>query len=246
MGKVKNVLAVLLTVALLIGGSLLPMAATNFQDKTTANVVQYENIEALQLRLEEEALSMTYPEKMFLMMHGMGVEITDEKTKIKESEIMEAAYAALAPYMDLFLGAPFDNDYMECYPVMVYDESDPSRYACYWHVVMSLDMSMKDSVSVILDDETGKALAVEMIDPELRIEAEYLQELQYALAATYIGTLGMEPVAEWPVAMEPTEKYDGTENSVAATGYVFIDEVRGVELNVQIGVRTDGFYIYLG
>jgi len=27
---------------------------------------------------------------------------------------------------------------------------------------------------------------------------------------------------------------------------VFIDEVRGVELNVQIGVRTDGFYIYLG
>ena len=66
MGKVKNLLAILLTAVLLIGGSLLPVAATRFQDKTTTNVVQYENIEALQLRLEEEALSLTYQEKIFL------------------------------------------------------------------------------------------------------------------------------------------------------------------------------------
>ena len=64
--KVKNILLVLLTVVLLIGGSLLPVAATHIQDKATTNVVQYENIEALQLRLEEKVLSMTYPEKMLL------------------------------------------------------------------------------------------------------------------------------------------------------------------------------------
>ena len=241
MGKVKSVLAVVLTALLLVGGSLLPSAATHFQDKSTANVVQYENIEALQLKLEEEALSMTYQEKMFLLMHGAGMDVTDEKTNLKEEMVMEAAYAALMPYMDLFLGGSFDNDYIEYYPVMVYDESDPSRYSYYWHVVMSLDMSMNDSLSVILDDETGKILALEMIDPELMIEEKYLQKLQYTLASVYFADLGIEPVAEWPVEVE---SYDDTGSSLAATGYVFIDEIHGAEINAQIGVRTDGFYIY--
>lgn len=242
MGKVKTVLAVLLTALLLVGGSLLPAVATHFQDKSTANVVQYENIEALQLRLEEEALSMTYQEKMFLMMHGAGMDVTDEKTNIKEETVMEAAYAALMPYMDLFLGGSFDNDYIEYYPVMVYDESDPSRYAYYWHVVMSLDMSMNDSLSVILDDETGKILAIEMIDPALHIEYAYIPELQYTLAATYFKELEIEPIAQLP--LESAENYDAMGMSVAAVNYQFVDAVYG-EVNVEIGVRPDGFYIYL-
>lgn len=245
MRKLKNAAVILLTLLLLTAGSLLPTAAARWQDSKTTNVVQYENIEALQLKLEEEALSMSYQEKISLVTNGMGVEITDEKTRIKESEIMEATYAALAPYMELFLGASFDNDYIEYYPVMVYDESDPSRYAYYWHVVMSLDMSVKDSISVVLDDETGKALAMELIDPEMYIEEEYLQKLQYALAAAYFENLGIEPVAEWPLAVESANKNEEMDISLAATGYVFIDEARGVELNVQIGVRTDGFYIYI-
>lgn len=242
MVKVKSVLAVLLTVLLLAGGGLLPTAASHFQDKTTTNTVQYENIEALQLKLEEEVLSMTYQEKMFLMMHGTGMEVTDEKMYLKEEMVMEAAYTALMPYMDLFLGGSFDNDYIEYYPVMLYDESDPSRYTYYWHVVMSLDMSMNDTVSVVLDDETGKILAIEMIDPELMIEEKYLQKLQYTLASVYFADLGIEPVAEWPVETAP---YEETGSSLAAVNYIFIDDVHGAEINVQIGVRSDGFYIYI-
>lgn len=241
MGKVKNALILLLTMLLLTAGSLLPSAAAYMQDKTTANVVRYDDIEALQLRLEEEVLSMSYQEKMFLMMHGAGMEITDEKTNIKGDQVMEAAYAALMPYMDLFLGGSFDNDYIEYYPVMVYDESDPSRYTYYWYVTMSLDVSVNDTVSVILDDETGKILAVEMIDPDMHIDEKYLEKLQYTLASVYFADLGIEPVAEWPVEVEA---YDDTGSSLAATGYIFIDEIHGAEINAQIGVRPDGFYIY--
>ena len=240
MGKVKTFLAFLLTALLLVGGSLLPSAATHFQDQSTANAVQYENIEALQLKLEEEALGMTYQEKMFLLMHGAGMEVTDEKTNIKEEMVMEAAYAALMPYMELFFGGSFDNDYIEYYPVMVYDESDPSRYIYYWYVTLSLDMSMNDTVSAILDDETGKLLAIEMIDPEMYLEAKYLQKLQYTLASVYFADLGIEPVAEWPLEVEA---YDDTGSSLAATNYQFVDALYG-EVNVQIGVRPDGFYIY--
>ena len=242
MGKMKRILAVLLTVALIIGGSLLPAVATRVQDKTTTNVVQYENIEALQLKLEEEALSMTYQKKLFLLMNGVVQKVTDENTKLKEEQIMEATYTALMPYMDLFLGGSFDNDYIEYYPVMLYDERDPSRYTYYWHVTMSLDISGNDTVSVILDDETGKVLAIEMIDPEMYLESKYLQKLQYNLAAVYFADLGIEPVAEWPVE---TAAYDETESLLAAVNYILIEDVYGAEINLQIGVRTDGFYIYI-
>ena len=144
------------------------------------------------------------------------------------------------PYMDLFLGGSFDNDYIEYYPVFVYVESDPSRYIYYWYVTLSLDMSMNDTVSAILDDETGKLLAIEMIDPEMYLEAKYLQKLQYTLASVYFADLGIEPVAEWPLEVEA---YDDTGSSLAATNYQFVDALYG-EVNVQIGVRPDGFYIY--
>ena len=242
MRKVRNAFLILLTVLLLVAGSLLPSAAAYFQDETITNAVQYESIEALKLKLEEEIPGMTYQEKIFLMMNGMGVEVTDENTVIKEKEVMEAVYAAMTPYMELFLGGSFDNDYIEYYPAMVYDESDPSRYTYYWYVTMSLDVSVNDTVSVILDDETGKILAVEMIDPDMHIDEKYLEKLQYTLAAIYLEDLGIEPVAEWPVEVAP---YDDTGSAIAATGYIFIDEVRGAEINVQIGVRTDGFYIYI-
>lgn len=244
MRKVKNALLILLAAVFLAAGGLLPMAAAQLQDKATADAVQYGDIEALQLKLEEEVLSMTYQQKMRLVMNGMGVEITDENTRIKEKSIMEATYTALIPFLELFLGGSFDNDYIEYYPAMVYDEGDPSRYACYWHVTMSLDMSIEDSISVILDDETGKVLAMELIDPEMYIEQAYLQKMQYALADMYFGELGITPIAEWPLTVESVDKYEATGNSLAATCYQFVDAVYG-EVNIEIGVRTHGFYIYI-
>lgn len=161
MHKLKIACLILLAILLTAVGGLLPVAATRMQDITTANVVRYEDIEALRLRLEEEAPSMSYQEKIFLMMHGEAAEIRDESTQIKEKEIIEAIYSALTPYMEIFFGKSLDNDYMQYAPVMAYDGADPSRHAYYWYVNMSLDASSKDYISLILDDETGKLLAID-------------------------------------------------------------------------------------
>ena len=243
MRKVKNVLVILLALLLLASGSLLPMGAAYRQDKTTANVVQYADMEALQLTLEEEAPSMTFPEKLLLLMHGVGVDITDEKTRIKEEEILEATYTALTPYMELYFGKGLDNDYLEYYPVMVYDENDPSRFCYYWHVVLSLDASLEDHTSVILDDETGKLLAVEMTDPDFNIDDAYLQELQYAVAVTYFGELGIDSDAAWQQAVEEGRPYD-TCNVGIVTIYQSSD-ILYVEVNLEIYVHTDGLFIYV-
>lgn len=219
------------------------MGAADMQDAATANVVQYADIEALRLKLEEEVLSMTFLEKIFLIMHGMGVEVNDENTVIKENEVLKVLDKALMPYQELFFGKAFDNDYMYHYPVMVYDESDPSRYYYYWYVTMSLDASYNDYITVILDDETGKLLAIDMTDPKFNIDESYLQELQYALSTIYFSELDISPVAEWPIEAVAANEKDAMGITTVAANYQFIDILYG-EVNVEIGVRVDGFYIY--
>lgn len=246
MRKVKNLIVVLVTAALVLTAGFVPMAAAQFQDQATTGVVKYESIEALQLKLEEEAPGMTYQEKIFLIMHGEGLNVTDEKTKIKENDVLEATYAALTPYMELFFGKPLDNDYIDYYPVMVYNAHDPSRYAYYWYVNMSLDSSYDDQVIVVLDDETGKLLAIEVTDMEMDIAEPYLQELQYGLSTIYFSELGISPDAEWPVEMAPMAENEARGISVVASNYQLIDALYGEvsDVNIEIGVRTNGFYIF--
>jgi len=243
MRKVKNALIVLLTLILLAVGSLLPAAAAHFQDSKTTNVVQYDNIEALQLKLEEEMPSMTFHEKLQLLSNGVGVEVTDANTRLKEEDIMEATYVALVPYMELFFGKPLDNDFFQYNVAMCYDETDPTRYYYYWHVQLSLDASYTDGISVILDDETGMLLAVETYDPEWMIEETYHQELETALAATYFGEWGVNPEMAWPRDVEEITPNASGRVGVASQ-YMFVDKTYG-EIHLEIGVYTDGFYIYI-
>ena len=67
MRKVKNAFIILLAVLLLGAGGVLPMEAARLQDQTTTNVVRYESIDALQLKLEqaEDAMSMSFYEKLY-------------------------------------------------------------------------------------------------------------------------------------------------------------------------------------
>ena len=243
MGKVKNALAILLAIILLAGGSLLPVAAARFQDKTTTNVVRYENIEALQLRLEENVMSVTFYEKLRLITNGAAIEIPDGEVELPKEGILEMTNAALLPYMNLFFGKPLDNDYLHYIKYMVYDESNPARLCYFWHVEMSLDASYTDHIVVALDDESGKILAIEVADPDFNIDESYLQELQENLAALYFESLGLSPALAWPVYVDAaSERGDG--NLCVAAGYQLTDAVYG-EVTIEIGVHTDGFYIYI-
>ena len=199
MRKVKNLIVILVTAVLVLAAGFVPMAAAQFQDQATTGVVKYESIEALSLKLEEEMPSMTFCEKMFLLTNGVGMEVTDENTRIKEENVLEASYAALAPYLEIYFGDNNDNDFLHYNAAMVYDEHDPTRYCYYWYVQLSLDVSYNDTISMVLDDETGKILAIEVTDPDFGIAEDYFGKLQYAVSTIYLSELGMSPVEEWPM-----------------------------------------------
>ena len=245
MRKVKNGIVILFTTALVLAAGFVPMAAVQFQDQATTGVVKYESIEALSLKLEEETPSMTFVEKMFLLTNGTGMEVTDENTRIKEEEILETAYAAAAPYLELYFGDSLDNDFLHYNAAMVYDERDPTRYCYYWYVQLSLDISYNDTISMVLDDETGKILAIEVTDPDFGIVEDYFEKLQYTISTTYLSELGMSPTAEWPMEVESVAKDWNVAIPAVGTHYLFVEPLYG-EISVEICVHSDGFYIYVG
>ena len=223
------------------------MGAAHMRDAATANVVQYADIEALKLKLEEEQPGMGVCEKLRLMMHGIGAEITSEMTEMTGAEILETMYAQLQPFADMgVLAKDLSNDYMEYYPSMCYEETAPTVCSYYWEV--SLDVSEYDSVRVVLDDKTGKLLAIEVIDPNMEIPEEALQELERLIRENYFTNLGLTPIDATP--MESVGKLKGYTEGILADGgpcflmsYLCVDESND-EINVEIGVDTHGFYIF--
>ena len=243
MRKVKNAFIILLAVLLLGTGGVLPMEAARLQDQTTTNVVRYESIDALQLKLEqaEDTMSMSFYEKLYLISNGEGIELPDGELELSQENVLEMTNAALLPYMNIFFGKPLDNDYLHYNKAMVYDARNPARLYYFWYVEMSLDASYTDRIVVALDDESGKILAMEVTDPDFNIDESYLQELQENLAALYFETLSLTPVSAWPVYVDSASDR-GEENLCVAAAYQLTDTVYG-EVTIEIGVHTDGFYI---
>lgn len=249
MRKVKNAVLILLAFLLTAAGALLPMGAAHMQDAATANVVQYADIEALRLKLEEEQSGMGVCEKLHLMMHGMATDITSEMTEMTGAEILETLYAQLQPFADMgVLAGDLSNDYLEYVPVMCYEDTVPTVYNYYWEVSMSLDVSQYDSMRAVLDDKTGKLLAIEVIDPNIDIPEKALQELEHLISAYYFENLGLTPINATP--MESTGSLKGYTEGILADGgpcflmsYLCVDESSG-EISIEIGVDTHGFYIF--
>lgn len=249
MGKLKNAVVILLTIILLVGCGLLPYAAAGFQDQTATNAVKYESIEALQLKLEEEQPDIGVCEKLRLLMHGVGTEVTSEMTELTGGEILETMDTQLQPFADMgVLAGDLSNDYLEYSPGMCYEETAPTVYNYYWEVSMSLDVSEYDSVRAVLDDNTGKLLAIEVIDPNLDIPEKALQELEHLISEYYFQNLGLTPVDATP--MEPAGYLKGYTEGVQADGgpcfsmsYLCVDESNG-EINIEISVDAHGFCIF--
>ena len=111
---------------------------------------------------------------------------------------------------------------------------------------MSLDPSQYDSIRSVLDDETGKLLAIEVIDPDMDIPEKALAELSHVIGAYYAENLGLTLIDA--VLRETTP--DGYAKEILTDveacyfmTYLCADENYG-EVSIEVGVDSHGFYIF--
>lgn len=237
MNKVKNVCLILLAALLVAAGGLLPMGAARLQDEADTNVMQYADIEALQLKLEEEK-QINLSQKLALIVKGSGSEVKHDMMQMQEGKVVETACAALQPYGEIY-GVALGNSGAEYFPYMVWDENDPMSVNGYWHVYLPLAHSKNGAFNAILDDETGKILSLELLDPAMEISEKYFSEQLSMISTAYLNELGIIPNAEQVI--ENSESLDKGETQMGML-YRFADKQYGA-YSVEIIVCGDGFRI---
>lgn len=241
--KLKNALVLLLVFVLVAVGAVLPTVAARVQDQITAGPVRYADIDSLELILEERGPVLDMVEKLYLMLNGKGVEVTDQMTQMSEKSMIEALCAGLQPYVDMgFLRQELSYDTIEWDASMVYGETDPQTYNFYWYVHIPLDPYEEENLVVVLDDETGSILAMDYVGV---VDAYYVYETVYAIADIYFNNLGI-PSSDF-MQVDPAESvyaFEEMEYPPAIMRFQ-VTNVQDRDVQIEICVQANGFYITL-
>lgn len=111
---------------------------------------------------------------------------------------------------------------------------------------MSLDGFENDSITVILDDETGEILALECWNLPTLIEDSFLEKYEDMVRVNYFGNLGITPTGAKQIDMEVVATEPGSDAGIRqyAVRYQCINTLYG-EINIEIFINANGFSVYI-
>lgn len=183
MRKFKQFLLLLLSVGVLALGWLLPTIAAWLQDHYNTNVVQYQNIDALELELHDPEDSLGFLGKLSLQSEGQRIDIPEEQASIPSDELYGIVMDRLVPYQEagLIYGDLSEFSYYAI-PMALYSTTRIGEHAIFWTVDLSLrlDDELYYYINLTIDDSDGQIISISchncnpdgyiFDDPELRQE----------------------------------------------------------------------------
>lgn len=236
MRKLKNSMVLLLCLGLLVLGAAIPYLAAWITDSMEADSPVFAQMESIQLNLEAERQELTMPEKLGLMLVGDSLPVTEDETRLMESDLHAIVFELMAPFQAQGLLPEPDNDYLDASSVLLYDMEDPTSYVVVWYVLLSFDSISGDTLTLTIDDETGLLLSADYIHYEEYVPAKRLSTLLDEMCWYY---LNMHEIA-------PEEIFYG-ENAlttpVTPALWCRIPDGHGSVI-VEMSVNPQGFYIH--
>ena len=162
--RLKQLLALVLAVGLLVLGALLPRAAGAVLDRKTQGRLQYAQIGAVELNVQAAREALPILSKLRLLASsGYFLPYPVDRAAMTEEEVRKAAIEALAPYIKAELIC-CDVSLLDfgCEPKVIYSDISPEEYNIYWDVWFygSVD-DVYHNVSLTLDDETGMLVLID-------------------------------------------------------------------------------------
>ena len=235
MSKVKVFLTVTLALALICVGAFFPKITARFLDLRNAGNASYNPITSVRLEIKTDIPSIG---KLAMLCNmDSNIEISESKATMTASEVMEAVYSELQPYIDSQLLTYSEYEvYMQ--PSLVQSSNNQNLQGIVWWVTISGDPSNYSFLDLAIDDETGHILRINysIEDPTDNISG---LEALYVLSDIYFSGLDMNYYESYAVS-DLEDTYVG-DNAVAIR-YRFGDVVYG-EVNVDMYVYEHGFYM---
>lgn len=168
MKKHKNEIFIVLTVVVIIFCGMLPKLIGLVEDYFADQNISYGEQKTVSLIRE-----LNDVEKMYLLKNGTEVSISEDRTNLKWTNMSETLDAALSWYTQngFIMGQTADFTIIKCEPVLRYSTQMPNVSGIFWKVDMELSDYYGQSISLYLDDQTGKVLLIsyECLEPVFSI-----------------------------------------------------------------------------
>lgn len=162
MGKIKNLVILLLTILSIILAAFLPRIAGWMTDAISLDGVSYSPVPAVQLQLRE---NMPVSGKLALMCRmDHVIEISPELAELSDEEVRLGALAALEPYISSGLIPEFDIWSLDARALLIQTPDSPDRSGIIWSVIISGNPNGDPYICLDLDDTTGRLLRINFTD----------------------------------------------------------------------------------
>lgn len=235
MRKFKVTVAVLLTLALLIGGAYIPKLVALLGDWHNTGSASLNPMASVELNIYQDISSIG---KLAMMGRiDRVIPISESMSKMTREEVMDAVYNGLTPYMDAQL-VIYNENYVEMRPYLTQVPDMPELHRVVWIITVSGDDSDFTFFDLVIDDETGNILRISYTVEKPRDTIIGAAALNI-FADIFFSGLGIEDYREF--AADDLE-YAYVGDHADAIRYSFRDVLYG-EVNVDLYVHENGFYI---
>lgn len=202
MHKLKTVLILLLTAALIAGGAVLPRIVSSATDEASIGKEEISPIHSVELEVveTEERESASMARKLILLQDMYVLPLTEEEASMGAAEAIAAAEIAMEEYTAAGIFQWFDVDSVSAEPFIGIDPRDMDNYNIYWTVYFDMGEEPYGTLLLYIDDETGVVLHIEYNRYD-SFTMEGVWEANWAVmdafTDVYFRQLGMSEVADY-------------------------------------------------
>lgn len=246
MRRIRIVLILLLTAALIITGAFLPRITTAVMDLTTAAKVSTAPMQSVQLdfRSTGQQDSGSILKKLALEQSMYTVPITAKDASMTEEEVFAAVETCMDMYVSSGIFSWFEETYRMAEPYLAIAADDTDNASVIWAVHFVHEDDPYRNLFLHLDDETGKILYLDYVtyDPDSTF---YPEDQAYALetfTGIFFEQLGLTDLADSNSSSLNTAAERMQDGDVWCLRFTFPDTQYG-EVVLEFYVKPTGFYI---
>ena len=165
MAKLKGFIAAVLVLALIVAVAYFPKAISIFLDWKNNGTASLNPIASIRIELDKNIPSLG--KLAILNRLGSSIELSENKAKMNQEEVLAAVHKGIQPYLDTQLMVYSEVD-IQMHPSLIQSQTDQGLQSIVWFVDITGDISNYTFLQLIVDDETGSILMISFTHENLQ------------------------------------------------------------------------------
>lgn len=235
----------LLTALLLVSFAFLPTLAGMLQDAEVAKTVSHRPLHSIVPYISEKGSGISLPSKLRILQECEINVIVPAMASMDTEQVRAAVEAGMQPFFEAGIFRGFEVCEFHATPYVTINWQDASRWFIFWDVnLVETSGDIRYSLSVTVDDETGKFLMLQYFDPQALEQWPLWDENCVPLSA--FSRLWLEQAGLWESARQVCTESDiqqvqGLHPGVRTAVYALCEDT-GHPLQICFSVSGYGEY----